>query len=154
MRNTFNGAVMLGFFSAAFFQGCAKPEAQAPAAERTAANAVAGLDVTKMDEIPVGNYVCNLLIAGVDKKLNFDVVDNELLCVEASERGLIGLRGRAELIGNGVFLTQIRNEEHIASQFWVFEKDGTAAIKEIPDRGEKQRAVPVKGKTLEIAAKE
>jgi hypothetical protein len=30
------------------------------------------------------------------------------------------------------------------SQLWIFRKDGAAAIREVPDRGEQQSAVPVK----------
>jgi hypothetical protein len=145
MRISCKVASLSVLFAAALLQACSKPSGQAP----TAAVAVAGIDVTTMDEIPAGNYLCNLQIGGVEQKLNFDVVDNELLCVESSERGMIGLRGKAEPIGNGVFLAQVRNEDYAASQFWIFGKDGSAVIKEIPDRGEKQRAVPVKGKTLD-----
>jgi hypothetical protein len=142
-----SGLVKVGvlIIAVVFLPGCAKSAPQAA----TTVPAAGGVDIATMAEIPAGNYLCNLQIGGLEQKLNFDIIDDELLCVEASERGLIGLRGKAQLIGNGVFLVQVRNEEHAASQFWIFGRDGTAVIKEIPDRGEKQKAVPVKGKTLE-----
>jgi hypothetical protein len=110
----------------------------------------AEVDVTTIEKFPPGNYLCNLWIHGKEQKLNFEVQGQELVCVNATERGMIGLRGKFELMGgNGVFLVQLRGGDFIASQFWVFKSDGSAVIKEVPDRGEKQRAVPVEGKTLE-----
>jgi hypothetical protein len=46
-------------------------------------------------------------------------------------------------------MTQLQGGDFRATQFRVFARDGTATIKEIPDRGEKQRAVPVAGQGLE-----
>jgi hypothetical protein len=43
-----------------------------------------------------------------------------------------------------------RNESgHRASQFWVFRSDGSAAVKEVPDRGERQTAIPVHDDSIE-----
>jgi hypothetical protein len=110
----------------------------------------AEVDVTKITQFPPGNYLCNLLIHGKEQKLNFEVKGDELVCVNASEKGMIGLKGRTQLLGgNGVFQVQLRGGAFQATQFWVFNKDGSVTIKEIPDRGEKQRGVPVKGKTLD-----
>jgi len=66
---------------------------------------------------------------------------------------LKGLQGKFQLIGNGVFLIYFQNDHHRASQFWVFQKDGTALVKEVPDRGERQVAVPVKDDSLESGGK-
>src|SRR5688572_21844775 len=107
-------------------------------------------DVTKIVQFPPGNYLCSLLIQGKDQKLNFEVKGEELVCVNATEKGMIGLRGKHQLLGgNGVFQVQLRGGAFAATQFWVFNKDGSITIKEIPDRGEKQRAVTVNGKTLD-----
>ena len=39
-------------------------------------------------------------------------------------------------------MVQLRGTGYVATQYWVFRPDGIADIKEIPDRGEKQTAVP------------
>jgi hypothetical protein len=144
MRNPSAFQILCGLMVAVGLQGCAKPEAQAP-------KAAAGFDLTKVERIPPGNYLCNLLINGTEYKLNFDIIDDSLQCVNASDKGMIGLRGKAQLLGgNGVFQVQLRGGEYVGTQLWVFNNDGSARIKEIPDRGERQRAVPVKGTTLEL----
>ncbi|HUF63349.1 MAG TPA: hypothetical protein VMN36_14835 [Verrucomicrobiales bacterium] len=107
------------------------------------------VDITTMRAVPPGNYLCNLRIHGKEELLNFEVKGTELLCVNAKEKGMIGLRGKTHWIGNGVFMTRLEGGDYVATQFWVFSKDGTAVIKEVPDRGEKQRAVPVTGETLD-----
>jgi len=60
-------------------------------------------------------------------------------CVASSDPRMKGLQGQFQLIGNGVFLISLGNDQQRASQFWVFGQDGSATIKEIPDRGERQR---------------
>jgi hypothetical protein len=133
MRHRFNIPALIVLISAFMFQ--------ADAAET---------DVTKIVQFPPGNYLCNLLIHGKEQKLNFEVKGDELVCVNATEKGMIGLRGKHQLLGgNGVFQVQLRGGAFGATQFWVFNKDGSITIKEIPDRGEKQRGVPVKGKSLD-----
>ncbi len=107
------------------------------------------LDVLTMREIPPGNYLCHLRIHGKEELLNFEVKGTALVCVNAKEKGMIGLRGRTQWIGNGVFMTRLEGGDYVATQFWVFSKDGTAVIKEVPDRGEKQGAVLVTGESLE-----
>lgn len=65
-----------------------------------------------------------------------------------------GLQGKFQVIGNGVFLISFQNENHRASQFWLFRKDGSAIVKEVPDRGERQVAVPVKREDEEKRGRE
>jgi hypothetical protein len=48
-----------------------------------------------------------------------------------------------------VFVIFFQNENHRASQYWLFRNDGTAVVKEVPDRGEKQTAIPVATDSLE-----
>jgi hypothetical protein len=67
---------------------------------------------------------------------------------------LKGLKGEFQLIGNGVFIVSLHNNNHRASQFWLFRPDGTATVKEVPDRGEKQLAQPVASTSIEPPKKE
>ncbi len=59
-------------------------------------------------------------------------------CVAASDPRMKSLQGQFQLSGNGVFLILLGNDQVRASQFWVFQQDASATIKEIPDRGERQ----------------
>ena len=111
------------------------------------------VNVLEMKSIPDGHFLLNLQREGRDRLLNIEVKDAAAKCVNRDEARLKGLHGRFQLIGNGVFLISFQNEHHRASQFWVFRKDGSAAVKEVPDRGEKQVAVPVKGDSLEAPKK-
>lgn len=61
-------------------------------------------------------------------------------------RELKGISGTFTPIANGVFMIPLRNEEFAATQFWAFKPDGSAEIKEIPDRGEIQKAIPAVSK--------
>jgi hypothetical protein len=61
-------------------------------------------------------------------------------------RDLTEISGTFSPIANGVFLIQLRNETFAATQFWAFKPDRSAEIKELPDRGEMQKAVPVADK--------
>ena len=81
---------------------------------------------------------------GQERLLNIRVKDNTARCVNSSDPRLKGLQGRFELVGNGVFVIFFRNENHRATQYWLFRQDGSAAVKEVPDRGERQKAGPVK----------
>ena len=71
----------------------------------------------------------------------------------AAIRCLAGLKGKFQLIGNGVFMISLQNENHRASQFWLFRKAGGATVKEMPDRGEQQSAVPVDNDSIEPTGK-
>jgi hypothetical protein len=104
------------------------------------------LDIFEMKSVPDETYLVNLQIGGQEHQITFAVKNNTAQAMKSSDPRLRNLRGEFELIGgNGVFLIRLRNDQHTASQFWLFRPDGTAVIKEIPDRGEKQKAVPVKG---------
>ena len=108
-------------------------------------------DVMKMTAIPDGNYFVALQIEGEGPvhRLNLECKDGKLKCVNTDEPRLADWKGRSMSIGNGVFMVQMAGGGVMATQFWVFRPDGTAAVKEVPDRGEKQNAVPVKGTGLE-----
>jgi hypothetical protein len=105
--------------------------------------------VLNMRSVPDGHFLASLQLEGRERLLNIRVKDNTARCVNSSDPRLKGLQGRFELVGNGVFVIFFRNENHRATQYWLFRQDGSAAVKEVPDRGEKQKAVPVKDDSLE-----
>ena len=107
-------------------------------------------DILTMTAIPDGNYLVNLQIRGEGpvRSLNLECRNGALKCVNTDEPKLADWKGRSMFIGNGVFMVQLAGGSERATQFWVFSADGSAAVKEVPDRGEKQSAVPVKGTGL------
>jgi len=115
---------------------------------RPVAGSPASLDVLRLEVVPPGHYLVNLQAHGPERWLNFKVADGAATCVNATDAALRGLRGTFQSIGNGVFLASLANENHRATQFWVFQPDGTARVKEIPDRGETQEARPVRDDSL------
>lgn len=106
------------------------------------------LDVLALRAVPEGHYLLNLQAHGPERWLNLHVTNGVASCVNASDAALKGLRGDFQLVGNGVFLIFLANQSHRASQFWIFQPDGTAQVKEITDRGEKQVARPVPDDSL------
>jgi hypothetical protein len=106
------------------------------------------LDVLEMKAVPDGHYLMNLQRDGAEIVLNIKVQNSAGNCVNTSFPGLKGLEGKFNLLGNGVFLISFRNKEFTMSQYWIFRKDGSAVVKEFPDRGEKESAVPVRDDTL------
>ena len=120
-----------------------------PAVVRSAGDA-GKTDVLAMTAIPDGNYFVNLQIRGEGpvRALNLECRNGALKCVNTDEPRLADWKGRSVLIGNGVFMVQLAGESERATQFWVFRADGSAVVREVPDRGEKQTAVPVKGSGL------
>jgi flagellar basal body-associated protein FliL len=107
----------------------------------------------EMKSVPDGHFLVNLQGDGRDRLVNVEVKDNVAKCVNSNDAQLKGLQGKFQLIGNGVFLIFFQNENHRASQYWLFRQDGSAAVKEVPDRGEKQTAVPAKDDSLEVPKK-
>lgn len=120
-----------------------------PAVPQSAANEEK-IDVIKMAAIPDGNYLVALQIEGKGPvhHVNLECKDRKLKCVNSDEPRLADWRGQSMHIGNGVFMVHLSGDSVRATQFWVFRPDGSAVIKEVPDRGEKQTAVPVKGSAL------
>jgi hypothetical protein len=103
------------------------------------------LDVLKMQEVPQRTYEVALQLEGQVQSVTIAVKNNRASFVKATSPKLEGLSGDFDLIGNGVFLARLSGKNHRASQWWIFRPDGTATVKEIPDRGEKQIAKPVSG---------
>lgn len=101
------------------------------------------LDVLNMKEIPEGLYAVQMELEGKPETVTVVIRRNRAGFVKASHQKLEGLSGGFELIGNGVYLARLSGSKHAASQWWLFHPDGTATVKEIPDRGEKQVARPI-----------
>ena len=120
-----------------------------PAVIHSAANEET-IDVIKMAAIPDGNYLVALQIEGKGPvhHVNLECKDGKLKCVNSDESRLADWNGQSMHIGNGVFMVHLAGDSVRATQFWVFRPDGSAVIKEVPDRGEKQTAVPVQGSDL------
>ena len=106
--------------------------------------------VLEMKSVPDGHFLVNLQGQGHSRLVNIEVKDNAAKCVNSDDAQLKGLQGKFQLIGNGVFLIFFQNENYRASQYWLFQKDGTAVVKEVPDRGEKQTAIPVETDSLDL----
>ncbi|MGI9243431.1 MAG: alpha/beta hydrolase, partial [Verrucomicrobiales bacterium] len=99
--------------------------------------------------VPDGNYLVNIEKPnGVKKLLNYQVRDGVAECVNASTQDSVGLKGKFSYVEDGVFKIHVSNARHNGTLFWKFGDDGIAQVKEVPDRGEKQFAVPVEGDTL------
>jgi len=106
--------------------------------------------------IPDGNYLLTVEVAGKEQRLNLKVQDGKAKCVKASDPSLANVEGyfqKGQLQGAppNAFLARFRNG--IDSQLWILRADGAFAVRETPDRGEQQSAVPVKGDTLEAPKK-
>ena len=113
-----------------------------------------GSGVLEMTSIPDGFYRANLRIDGQDRIANFEIRNHAVKCVNADYPKLKSLRGKFQLVGNGVFFVVLQNEQYQAGQHWVFHQDGSATLKEVPDRGEVQRAVRVKDDSLDLPKKD
>ena len=96
--------------------------------------------------IPDGNYLLTIEHNGKPQRLNLKMQGNRATCVKAEDPSLAQVEGRFQLHHPGAFLGRFRGG--IDSQLWIFRPDGTAAVREVPDRGEQQTAVPVKGDSL------
>lgn len=114
------------------------------------ADELAPLDVRELDAVPDGNYLTILWFKGSDWRLNLKVDQGAARCVNTNYQSAEGLSVSFQPLGNGVFLGSMRGDGIAATQFWVFKADGKAEIKEVPDRGEKQIAIPVTGDGLEF----
>jgi len=101
----------------------------------------ASLDVLKMREIPAGAYDVQLEFGGESETVKLVVNGGGAVFLETSTRELDGMSGEFKFIGNGVFLARLHTTRgHRVSQWWIFNPDGTASVREIPDRGERQIA--------------
>ncbi len=104
------------------------------------------LDILSLREVPPGMYEASLQYEGrgAPAKVKFLIEGNKIKLVESQAETFKELVGSLKLLGNGVFFARLQFRAGRASQIWIFHVDGSATIKEIPDRGEKQtvRRVP------------
>lgn len=95
-----------------------------------------------MKAVPEGKYTVTLELKQLDGVPAEVTLESRNGSIHGTDKRLGKIQGRIQPIGNGVFMVQLRGTGYVATQFWVFHPDGTAEIKEIPERGEKQTAVP------------
>jgi len=99
--------------------------------------------------VPNGNYLVTLEVDGQVKRLNLKVEGDQAKCVNSSDPSLKDIQGQFQSRGNGSFMAFLQGAKFRGSQLWIFRKDGAAAIREVPDRGEQQSAVPVSSDSIE-----
>lgn len=99
--------------------------------------------VITMQTVPDGRYKANIKNGEEYHAVVIHIEADSAQYAETKSPVLKGMKGQFQHIGNGVFLISMANDRTRATQFWVFRPDGSAAIKEIPDRGENQIAVPI-----------
>jgi hypothetical protein len=114
----------------------------------------AALAQADVQAVPNGNYLVTLEMNGKVQRLNLKVLGNRAKCVKSSDPALASVEGQFQMhnqLQNGqpTFLARFRGG--LGSQLWILRGDGSFAIREIPDRGEQQSAVPAKGEALEAA---
>jgi len=102
------------------------------------------LDVIELKTVPDGVYEVRLQLDGAASMVTLALKNNRATFVKSDAAKFEGLSGEFELIGNGVFMARLAGGSHRATQLWVFKPDGTALVKEVPDRGENQVAQRVK----------
>ena len=108
------------------------------------------IGVLEMRSVPAGRYLVTLQLDGQQQHANVEVKDDSANCMKSSDPRLIGMEGKFEPIGKGVFKIVFRGKSgYRASQLWVFRPDGSAAVREVPDRGETQTAIPVRDDSIE-----
>ena len=110
----------------------------------------AKLDVSELRTVPDGNYLVTLETSGQPQRLNIKVQANHAMCVKSSDPGLKGIQGTFQARGSGNFLVLFQGGNFRGTQLWIFRSDRTAAIREVPDRGEQQTAVPVTGDSIDL----
>jgi hypothetical protein len=117
-----------------------------------AQNAEKKLDVESLEAVPDGNYLVTLELNGKQERMNFKIEKNRARCMNSTDPNWKGAQGqfmRFQQGGAGMFEGRFRLRQGGATQLWIFRPDGIAAIREAPDRGEIQSAVPVKGDSIE-----
>jgi len=109
------------------------------------------LDVSQLRAVPEGNYLVTLELNGKQERLNVKVEGNRAKCVNSTDASFQGIEGQIQSLQKpGVFGVRFRAPTGMMSQIWIFRPDGAAAIRESPDRGEQQSAVPVSGNSIEL----
>jgi hypothetical protein len=111
------------------------------------------LDLEELTLVPNGNYLVTLELNGRQVRLNLKVQSNRAQCVNSSVPAYRDLKGQFTSMGKGNFAGRFSGSGFAGTQHWIFRRDGSAAIREVPDRGEQQGAVPVPDDSLELPKK-
>jgi hypothetical protein len=106
-----------------------------------------------LESVPDGNYLVTVENNGAPQRLNLKVQGNRAKCVKSADPSLARVEGqfqpfRGPQYGDRAFVARFRNG--LGSQVWIVRSDGSVAIREVPDRGEQQSAVPVKTDSLDL----
>lgn len=135
------GAILLLLSSSAFSQNTTKP--------------ASGQKIVLKDlkAIPDGNYLVTLEVNGQTKRFNLRVDANNGKVVKSSDPAMNDVHASFRPYDKeGRFLVRLEGGNYFQNQLWIMRPDGRAAIREAPDRGEFQSAVPVKDDSIEPAA--
>ena len=104
--------------------------------------------------MPDGNYLLTVELNGKQERLNLKIQAGRAKCMKATDPSLANVEGQFQKpdpkfqLPPNSFLARFRNG--LGSQLWIARPDGSFAVREAPDRGEQQSAVPVKGDSLEV----
>jgi hypothetical protein len=117
--------------------------------------AASKLDVSQLRSVPDGNYLVTLELNGKPERMNVQIQGDKAKCVNSSDADLKNAEGNFQALQQqrGVFAITFRTPKGNMTQIWIFRPDGAAAIRENPDRGEHQIAIPVSGTSLESPQK-
>lgn len=100
-----------------------------------------------------GNYLLTLDRENQKPRVNIEIADGKVRSVRSTDKELEGMNGDVGRLvspdGISAFLVRMRNAKYTISQIWIVRKDGNIVVREVPDRGEMQLAVPVAGDTVE-----
>ena len=116
--------------------------------------AATALDISQLKSVPEKNYLVTLELNGKQERLNVKVQGNKAKVINSSDQALKAAEGQFQPHPRqpGVFAVTFQTPRGAMTQIWIFRPDGTAAIRENPDRGEQQSAVPVTGDSIELPA--
>ena len=98
------------------------------------------IDVLNMTQTPAGTYDVQLEDSGKKETVKIAIKGDRARFMSSTSPKFEGLSGTFELLGNGVFIARLSCRGGNATQLWLFRPDGTARVKESPDRGEEQIA--------------
>ena len=121
----------------------------AQSADKALPSTKAKLNVAELKAVPDGNYLLTLEVQDQQVRLNMRIQGNRAKCVNSSDPMLKDVEGGFQLHQNGSFIGRFQGKTFRGSQLWIFRTDGSAAVREVPDRGEQQSAVPVTGNSIE-----
>ncbi|HUS09354.1 MAG TPA: hypothetical protein VMZ30_02725 [Pyrinomonadaceae bacterium] len=106
-----------------------------------------------ISQVPDGNYLLTVELNGQQQRLNLKIQGGRAKCIKTTDSTLAMVEGqfqkpdpKLQAPANS-FIARFRNG--LGSQLWIARPDGSFAVREVPDRGEQQSAVPMKGDSLE-----